>query len=518
MTARPWRSARYDDPALLIALCIVTVAALTVLRGIFAATIELRVDEAYYWTWSKESVVSFLDHPPMVAWCVRLGTLLFGDTNFGVRFSGLLAMILVQLLLADITWRTLRDFRYVLIAVLLPEAALDYGLLTVKPTPDTALIVFSLAMVWALVRLALSDNPRWWLLAGVFAGLAMLSKYTFVLLLPGVLAYIVIPSWRVRQLASPYPWLAALIAVAVFSPVLYWNAMHDWVSFRFQLDRPVQLHSWSARFLLDFVGQQFVLVGPLLLPVVLIGTGMLAWRGYRSRDPVSILLSTSVIFPVVFLVWRAFYARIGDSWPLFVWPFAFAATVINLKRWRQQTPPSPMARIAPAIMGAAIVSGIGLVVVALVYYVAGSANYLTNDDPIGKEGGFARVVDAADKTLTKFGASWFATTDYRIYSMLRWHLRDRVPVIQVNERSRYIGFAANEPPSYVGSIGLYVAPDNAVERALWQDTGAVLTPVGRVDLTWRGFRYGSYGLETLTGWKPVLAPPPGHPFYGSSPH
>jgi hypothetical protein len=95
------------------------------------------VDEAYYWTWSKESVVSFLDHPPMVAWCVRFGTSIFGDTNFGVRFTGFLAMPLTQLILADLVWRSLRDFRYVATVVLLPEAAPDYGFLMAKIAPDT---------------------------------------------------------------------------------------------------------------------------------------------------------------------------------------------------------------------------------------------------------------------------------------------------------------------------------------------------------------------------------------------
>jgi hypothetical protein len=76
---------KLSSPAVQIALCVTVVAVLTVLRAIFAVTIDLRVDEAYYWTWSKENVISFLDHPPLIAWFVRAGTALFGDSNFGVR-------------------------------------------------------------------------------------------------------------------------------------------------------------------------------------------------------------------------------------------------------------------------------------------------------------------------------------------------------------------------------------------------------------------------------------------------
>ncbi len=142
---------------------IALVAAMTVLRIIYASLIELRTDEAYYWTWSKESVLSFLDHPPMIAWFIRFGTSIFGDTNLGVRFAGIVAMLVMQLLLADIVRRVTRDTRAMVLAVLMPEAALYYGLLMAKVSPDVAMIPFAVAMLWALVRLSESGEPRWWL-------------------------------------------------------------------------------------------------------------------------------------------------------------------------------------------------------------------------------------------------------------------------------------------------------------------------------------------------------------------
>src|SRR5665213_4511496 len=172
------------------------ISAMTVMRLIYASVIDLRTDEAYYWTWSKESVLSFLDHPPMIAWFIRFGTAIFGDTNLGVRFAGIVAMLATQLLLADIVRRMTHDIRAIVIAILMPEAALYYGLLMAKVSPDVALIPFAVAMLWALVRLYESDDGRWWLAAGLFAGLALLSKFTAFMLVPAVLAFMLVPDWR----------------------------------------------------------------------------------------------------------------------------------------------------------------------------------------------------------------------------------------------------------------------------------------------------------------------------------
>src|ERR1700744_2643532 len=114
------------------------IAAMTAVRVIFACVIDRRTDESYYWTWSKENVLSFLDHPPMIAWFVRFGTFIFGDTNFGARFGGLLAMWIAQALIADIVWRQTRDRFAVLFAILMPQAALEYGLFGSRVLPDVA--------------------------------------------------------------------------------------------------------------------------------------------------------------------------------------------------------------------------------------------------------------------------------------------------------------------------------------------------------------------------------------------
>src|ERR1700675_721974 len=68
----------------------VTVLALVALRLVAAAWTPLTFDEAYYWMWSKHLAGGYYDHPPGVAVVIRLGTMIAGDTEFGVRLVSIL--------------------------------------------------------------------------------------------------------------------------------------------------------------------------------------------------------------------------------------------------------------------------------------------------------------------------------------------------------------------------------------------------------------------------------------------
>ncbi len=515
MTASPdtirLSSSRFARRPLLVAAVIV--AAMTLLRIVYAGVLDLRTDEAYYWTWSKElPQLCFLDHPPMIAWFIKLGTSVFGDSNLGVRFGGILAMAATQLLLADIVRRVTHNARAVVLAVLLPEAAVYYGLLMAKVSPDTAAIPFAVAMMWALVRLTESGDARWWLAAGVFGGLALLSKFTVVMLLPAVVAFTLVPGWRRRWLFSPYPWAAALIAALLFSPVLIWNAQHDWASFKFQLVRATAARDASLRTVGEYIGMQFGLVGFVLLPVTLSALLLTAWRGARTREPVAILLSSAVLVPFLYFLWKSLTLRVGDTWPMFMWPIGFAAVAINIVMLARENRPAWMLRSTIRWARIAVVSGIAAVILVFFYYVAAPWNLVGKTDPIGGEAGYEQVAARVEVELQKTGASWIATSDYRTYAMMRWFFHGRVPVIQINERARFMGFRDPGMDKIAGHTGLYVArdPDDA---ALWAGTTAVREPLEHVQRIWRGVVADTYTLEKLTGWTPQLSPPRDSPLY-----
>jgi 4-amino-4-deoxy-L-arabinose transferase-like glycosyltransferase len=333
------------------------------------------------------------------------------------------------------------------------------------------------------------------------------------MLLPAVLAFMLVPDWRWRQLRSLYPWLAALIAAIVFSPVLIWNVQHDWASFRFQAVRATSAHEFSLRTVGDYIGLQWGLVGFVLLPVVLSGLALTAWRGYRTREPVAILLSTAVIVPCLYFLWKSLTLRVGDTWPMFMWPAGFAAAAINIAMLPREGWPARMVKPAIKWANAGIVTGIATVVLVFLYYVAAPWNFIGRADPIGGEAGYEAVVARVEAELQKTGATWIATTDYRTYALLRWFLKDRLPVIEVTERGRFQGFKDPGMDRIKGHPGLYVGREPDQLLPLWDLTGAKREPLERVDRVWRGIVMDTYALERLTGWTPELSPPPDTPFF-----
>jgi hypothetical protein len=217
--------------------------------------------------------------------------------------------------------------------------------------------------------------------------------------------------------------------------------------------------------------------------------------------------------PFGYFFWKSLTLRVGDTWPMFMWPIGFAAAAINIAMLPYEGFPAWMVKSTVAWANAAIVSGIAFVVLVFLYYVATPWNFIGKADPIGGEAGYQEVVDRAQAELQNTGATWIATTDYRTYAMLRWYFKDRLPVIQINERGRFLGFRDPGMDSVRGHAGLYVArePDN--DNPLWAATSAVREPLEQVERSWRGIVMDTYALEKLTGWTPELSPPPDSPLF-----
>jgi len=207
-----------------------------VLRLIYIGTAQLIPDEAYYWNYAQHMDLSFYDHPPMVAWLIWLGTSIFGDNEFGVRISAFVCGLITMGYLYALT-RNLYDKPTAIRAVLLLAVLPFYFSTGAVMTADAPLVAAWAATLYYMER-ALIANQRWaWLGAGLAFGLGILSKYTLALLGLAALVFMILDPIARRWLRHPYPYLAVLLALLLFSPVIIWNIEHNWASVLFQSGR-----------------------------------------------------------------------------------------------------------------------------------------------------------------------------------------------------------------------------------------------------------------------------------------
>jgi len=239
--------------------CLAVVIYAVLLRLLYLGVPELLFEEAYYWNYAKHLDIGYLDHPLMVAWIIRLFVALMGNIEFAVRAGAFLCWLVT----AWFSYRLTRDvlgqaaaYRALALIAVLPV----YFFIGLFMSPDAPLAACWAAAIYFMHRIVVREEPRAWLWLGVAIGLGIISKYTIVLLGAAMVLFVLVDRPSRKWLTRPEPYLAALIALALFSPVIVWNWQHEWASLSFQSqDRLASKFSFS---LPRFAGNVIVLLTP----------------------------------------------------------------------------------------------------------------------------------------------------------------------------------------------------------------------------------------------------------------
>lgn len=235
-------------------------AYVVILRLIFLGLPDLLPEEAYYWNYSQHLDIGYLDHPPMVAWLIWLGTAVFGNTEFAVRLGAFLSWLATAFFCFQFT-RNLFGKSAAFLAVLLLSVLPFFFATGLLMTPDAPLTAAWAGALYFLERALLGERRAAWWGVGVCVGLGMLSKYTIALLGPATLLFLLLDPRMRRWLRRPEPYIAVLIAALLFSPVIFWNATHAWASFLFQGPRRL-LEPFEFSFP-ELLGSVLILLTPL---------------------------------------------------------------------------------------------------------------------------------------------------------------------------------------------------------------------------------------------------------------
>jgi 4-amino-4-deoxy-L-arabinose transferase-like glycosyltransferase len=477
-------------------------AVLFIARVAVAAMAPLTFDEGLYWVWSKNLAGGYLDHPPMIPIVIRLGTSLFGDTEFGVRSIGVLLSV-------PATWAVWRSA-----AILFHDnetgaaAALFFTLTlviaagSVLVTQDNPLVVATAFLLFFLAKLLDTGRRAWWLAIGVAFGLGMLSKYTMIFFAVSILVWVLwVPELR-KQLLTPWPWVSGLIAVAVFSPTLIWNAEHGWVSMLYQ-SRRLAVHEWTLRYFGDFVGSQIGIATP---PVFVLGwMGLAGFLRRGGERPAARVLISAMVWPLAaYFLWHSLHGRVEGNWPEPLYAaFAIAAAVAACDpKW------SGGWRTA-ALWSRRLAAPLGIAGAAVIYLQA-----VFGIVPLGRIDPTARLLGAGwtdlgpaiDQIRERIRAPVILTMDYGLTGWLAFYVPSRPPVVQLNVRTRYVDAPPPDPALFRGPM-LFVCDDPCYEAAILREHFRTVEAITTVTRSRHGVPINSYGLYKLEGpIGSVLAP------------
>lgn len=399
-----------------------------IIQLILVGHLQLSGDEAYYWSWAKHLQLSYFDHPPLVAWLIALSTAVFGDGEFGVRFFAPLALFGTSVLLAYAARDFGGDQRAMILAALLLPLTIAGQAIALIITPDTPLLFSAALLIFALARLYYTGEKNYWLLIGFAGGVAMLSKYTALVLGVEVLLWLqLIPSRR-QELRCWQFWVGAVIAVAVFSPTLIWNAQHDWVSFIKQGERTLQLPLPSIVTFVNFIGAQLGLITPLLAVLIGIAAVKQFRRSICKEDRAVLLCMLGLPLPV-YLALYAIGEKTEANWTLAALPALVVMTALAVSEsW-----PKPK-KFTFAAYGTGFVLSAALLIYLVIPWETGWGRRDITQRLSGNKELAEQIRNAVPDVCM------ITTVDYAATALLGYYLRERVAVIQLNEPERYEGW------------------------------------------------------------------------------
>lgn len=261
-----------------------------------AGLTELQDDETYYWVFSRYMDWGYFDHPPMIALLVKMGYTIFPN-ELGVRLFPLLLNILSLIIIEKLISKKSPLLFY---AIALSVAVIQVtGFVA---APDIPLIFFAALFFLCYKRFIENFSLLNTLWLGIAVALLFYSKYHAVLIVFFTLLS------NIRLLTKYQTWLAAVIALLLFAPHLYWQYQHDWISFRYHLFES-NVNPYKLSFTTSYILGQLLLPGPvagfILLPAAFL---------YKTKNPTEKALRFTMIGIYIFFLLSSFRGKVEGNW------------------------------------------------------------------------------------------------------------------------------------------------------------------------------------------------------------
>ncbi len=219
--------------------------------------LDIHPDMADHWIWSRYLAFGYYEHPPFVAFTMRIITLVFSDIVLGLKLGSVLFSVII-LYLAYLVAEEFFERKTALVFVLILISTPYFSTGSVFWHIDQPYMAFWLICLLIIGKYITTQNPNWMILFGLSAGLGAMSKYIMILLPLSMIVWMISNKHSRKLLTNWQTYVGALLAFAIVAPNIYWNSQNDWVTFGFVLDKGLKGASFGVHFM-HFIVSQFFL-------------------------------------------------------------------------------------------------------------------------------------------------------------------------------------------------------------------------------------------------------------------
>jgi len=302
----------------------ISLALLTAIRLFVISTTMVVDDEAHYFVWSKHLALGYIDNGPVVAYLIRLSTLLFGDNSFGVRVGGIIASVALTIFLFRFARKSFGALAGLVLTLLLGTSILFFSSSFIL-TPDTTMWIF-MAVSLVYYYKAFMEDKRYFYPAGILFGIAAFSKVSVLFNGFGIFLFPFVVKEKRSFLKLKEFWLSFILAFLCFLPFIYWNIRNEYafVSFKGTMAfRPGDIVNF-----LEFWGAQVGFLFPILFGLVFyLPFKVLVPFFFRRKETELkyLFFACATIVPLLFFFLGSFNSRYEPYWSV---PFCLSGVFL----------------------------------------------------------------------------------------------------------------------------------------------------------------------------------------------